>query len=378
MSSNKTFQMECGHCRATFEASYKQHWNNKQRGTKAFCSKGCMFANLQKLFGKPKPQYGPCPTCNQMFTSRVKGKTFCSMKCYNASPGFKAMTRANHRKGNDTASAKALARSNKVIGNNTVTIKARYVKPVMCAHCKQDFYVSTAYGNRRRYCSDSCRRKHYNERFDRWIASPQTLALPQAYDEFLLQEDLPCLVDGCGWRGKMLALHMNTSHGIQARDFKRAAGFNLHTGIVAITTKEILEARSYSHLPTPPAGVYPAQFMDYNEQEREGKIKRYRSLEANEHATKARYIAGEFIVPPKRCCLNCGTEFDQTTIFGNTKYCSLTCRDDWYKKHPPTVKITCEGCGLETERPRRGKKRVPRFCGSRCRQKHNAGLRYKK
>ena len=57
----------------------------------------------------------------------------------------------------------------------------------------------------KKFCSKDCRRLHYAERFDRWVANPETLALPQCYDEFLMQEELPCLIDGCEWKGKHLA-----------------------------------------------------------------------------------------------------------------------------------------------------------------------------
>ena len=87
------------------------------------------------------------------------------------------------------------------------------------------------------------------KRFDRWIANPQTLALPQAYDEFLTGEELPCLVEGCNWRGQWLSLHMNYTHGVPADEFKRAAGFNLKSGIISGPMREALAQRPQSLAP---------------------------------------------------------------------------------------------------------------------------------
>ena len=58
-----------------------------------------------------------------------------------------------------------------------------------------------------------------NKRYDRQIASPDKLQLPQGYDGCLDREQLNCLVDGCGWVGKHLSTHMNIAHGIKADEF---------------------------------------------------------------------------------------------------------------------------------------------------------------
>ena len=59
------------------------------------------------------------------------------------------------------------------------------------------------------------------------------IALPQAFDEFLTSDVLPCLVEGCDWKGHHLSMHMNQTHGVTAENFKKLAGFNLGSGIVS-------------------------------------------------------------------------------------------------------------------------------------------------
>lgn len=74
------------------------------------------------------------------------------------------------------------------------------------------------------------------DRFDRYINSNVKIPLLNNFDEFLMQEILPCPIDGCGWIGKQLTLHMNFEHGIKKEEFKKIAGFNRKTAVVSSLT----------------------------------------------------------------------------------------------------------------------------------------------
>jgi len=56
---------------------------------------------------------------------------------------------------------------------------------------------------------------------------------------------------------------------------------------------------------------------------------KYRSLEASEHAVKARHT-GE--PGQMRVCVGCGATFQQSTIFGFAKYCTKTFRSHYYSE----------------------------------------------
>jgi len=148
---------------------------------------------------------GPCPTCGKTFESRYRGKKYCTLECYSKSPELLERLKLKHIR----------------TGENTT-----------CIECGKEFYVKKSRSQRGsgKYCSTICYRKFMEKRFDRWIASPEKLSLPQNYDEFLTLQELPCLVEGCEWRGNFLSLHMNFTHGIARREFKKIAGFNLKSG----------------------------------------------------------------------------------------------------------------------------------------------------
>jgi len=80
-------------------------------------------------------------------------------------------------------------------------------------------------------------------RFDRHIGHIESISELSNYDEFLSQKTLGCLIGGCEWKGHNLTLHMNLSHGIAEEEFKRAAGFNLSTGVVSASMHENLCSR---------------------------------------------------------------------------------------------------------------------------------------
>lgn len=208
-------EMNCGHCGCRFVASESQAKKSKYRGHSSYCSAICRSAGISSnTKGRPKnrsnlrPVFtGPCQTCGKPYESKTNA-FFCSLACYNKSEQFRLML-----------SNMALAQQNRIDFN--------------CIHCGKNCSTKASRG-RHRFCSKACYRLFLADRYDRWIASPQSIALPQGYDEFMAQNVLPCLVDGCDWSGHHLSAHADQVHGIKSRDLKRAAGFNYSTGLVSM------------------------------------------------------------------------------------------------------------------------------------------------
>ena len=132
-----------------------------------------------------------------------------------------------------------------------------------------------------RFCSQGCWRQYFAYRFDRWIANPEAIPLPHNYDEFLTQEELPCLIDGCDWKGKHLGIHVNHAHGIDAATFKKMAGFN-HT--TALATDETLRKLSDAQQLHDRTNFFQAA-PDITDVSPMGAYER--RLEAREHQAKA-------------------------------------------------------------------------------------------
>jgi len=252
-----------------------------------------------------------------MFSSRNTQKIYCSLKCYTSSTQFKAMLATNREKIIPTAPELSREMREKIAA------KLRRGEMVPCLECGIEVYRKRCHIGKRKFCTTVCYRAYMAKRFDRWIANPESLALPQCYDEFLDREELPCIVEGCGWRGKALTLHVNQAHGIRADEFKRAAGFNLGTGVIARPLAEILQGREKQGVAGPLLGAFdrsaglPKNFV------------RYWSIEAREHRAKNRALAG---YGPLRTCRSCGVKFQQSTPFGKAVYCTRVCRDDDYAR----------------------------------------------
>jgi hypothetical protein len=297
MGWKDTGQLECGHCKCKFEATLRQKKSYKYEKRSIFCSAICRKA--ANPLRKPKPNFGPCPTCGQMFVSRAK-KTFCSLKCYNKSPQFLALVDSLKQKGHAFKFTSGGGRPSK--------------ETRACLHCGTEFLVQPA--RTKRYCNQICYRSYLAERFDRRIANPETLALPQNYDEFLVQDELGCLIEGCNWYGLNLSLHMNFAHGVRSDDFKRAAGFNLNTGVIAAPLHLALKERKKTGV-----AVFPGRIPELTT----GRVYDYQSLEGKEHQRKARMLclARE---GPLRVCEYCSKEYRQSTIFSRSKYCSKQCQ----------------------------------------------------
>ena len=317
--------LTCDACGKQFHGTPSQRNHLKYgESKKSYCSKACQNSNQNKHLRKPLS--GPCPTCGVMFKSRgTKEKIFCTMACYTASPGFKERIAAE--------CLKNAAKSRGVSPTNWEPFIAT------CIECDKKFRDKP--GNKAKFCTQICYRKYMSKRFDRWIASPQEVALPQAFDEFLTSEILPCLVKGCDWKGHHLSLHMNQAHGVPADHFKRLAGFNLGSGIVSLPLHESLCDRDLY-------GVAKADVRNmYLSNGPQKQKTMYKSLEGKEHRAKTRALQNETEPKPMRICVGCGVTFQQSTIFGETKYHSIACREAHYKATVKMARFTlsCVVCG---------------------------------
>ncbi len=335
--------LRCKHCAVEFIPTKRQKKRMKYEGKIPLCSKACSYAVGGQKLRKDVPQRGPCPTCGELFKSRT-AKMYCTLDCWTSSDRFKAQARDNMRRGSITQGQKPKHQC-------------------VCLECGVEYYVIAS--RKSKFCSVSHYRKYMAKRFDRWIANPETIALPQAYDEFLTQSKLPCLVEGCDWVGEHLSAHMNFAHGIQAEEFKRAAGFNMRTGVVGIELHERLCER-------PGAGDRGRAALALVDRDKTPVRKNYYSLEGAEHHHKRRALV--LAEPgPRRPCKNCGKEFQQTIVYGYTKYCTIKCRDEFLQRRTAAkcYGLICATCGCEFKGNRAQQLRDERHkevvCSPRCR-----------
>ena len=307
-----TYSLTCGHCGASFDGGYKQHYRQTHDKTPCYCSDVCRYAALRSKFSTPVPSRGPCQGCGQEMHSRRETK-FCGMKCYTGSKQFTEMLAESRAKANRPESIASRAE------------RAKRGEEHPCLECGTDVYIKKSQKTKK-FCSRVCYRSYMAKRFDRYMANPETLSLPQGYDGFLDREELPCLVAGCGWVGRHLSTHANQVHGIKAHELKRAAGFNLSTGLVSRPLAVLLQNR-------PLRGVAITDQWQSVESRpiEQPDVRNYISLEGREHRAKARALLLK-TGGPTRICVGCGTTFEQSTIFGHAKYCSKTCRNKTYAR----------------------------------------------
>lgn len=347
--------LECAHCHCEFLASRGQRHRGRDRH---YCSRICQDAGIGQLRRKPPPYTGICVRCGTPFGSRYP-KKYCSIKCYVGSVEFKNMQRANAGKGNAAYVLKVTGKPPQPLA--TVT----------CLNCGATWTERPS--RKSRFCGHICYRQYMAGRFDRWVANPQAISLPQAFDEFLCQEELPCLIAGCDWKGRHLGAHVNLRHGIEADDFKRAAGFNLGSGLVTPDVAKALGERP--HIQGGPV-VNGLRFVKGHA----NAIQGYRSLESREHAAKTRALMQETTEMPPRICRECAIEYRPDPLGYNSKFCSLPCRTEWYRKKNKLrdVALVCAECGHgftgSRAQQRRSLKSLPVFCNFACRQTRAARL----
>ena len=287
-------------------------------------------------------QLGPCPQCGTHFESRYP-KLFCTLRCYLDSPMFKERMRALNKKQKEM----------RVRGE--------------CLECGGEFFAKAS--RKKRFCSQNHYRAYLAKRFDRWIASPEGIALPQAYDEFMTLSELPCLVDGCDWQGQHLGAHVNFAHGITADEFKKMAGFNRGTGLCTAEVSQKLSERPHLSL-----AMFPPNFVRSKTDNRGAQ---HVSHEALEHLIKGRALAAATLQPPARVCKGCGKSFEQSTVYGAALFCTTKCRSKFYREAMPVFTLICGHCGVafQSRAPNQKKRNdegLPVFCGYKCRGLHNS------
>jgi hypothetical protein len=255
-----------------------------------------------------------------MFFSKTLNKKYCSMHCYTSSPEFK---------------------SRLLVRNKTSWHGQPLAPKPLCRQCGKEVRRRAS-----KFCTPSCRRIYFADRFDRWVANPEKIALPQCYDEFLAREELPCLVEGCDWVGKHLACHVNFVHGISAADFKELAGFNSKTGLISSDLSDAFSQRTLDRIEEgtlnrgyqSPAGSSPQV-----KKEEPHALPQPR-LEGKEHHAKALalMLAGGPQRPPRPCrvCEN----FVEQPVTGLKLYCSTQCRSSYYSRHNK-AEVVCTYCG---------------------------------
>lgn len=285
--------IKCRHCGVVYVGTARQLIRLQTENRGGFCSQICREAHKEAKRAKPV-EYGPCPTCNKKFASK-RPKTFCSMKCYTSSEAFKKAARDNLDKAASTR------------GLQPATMKD-------CLECGKSMRVKPSY--QRRFCSNLCYRNYQAKRFDRWIASPEGISIEQSYDEFLTQERLECPIKGCDWTGHSLSHHMNFTHGVPRDEFKRAAGFNLTTGVISGPLREEWQARA----------------KDYGDPEiaqrgfRHSPGCGYASKESAEHKAKGIALAKISRPEKEKTCPQCETKFAFRHV-GHQTYCTTRCRE---------------------------------------------------
>ncbi|MHB0929107.1 MAG: hypothetical protein ACYC3W_09300 [Candidatus Nanopelagicales bacterium] len=242
------------------------------------------------------------------------------------------------------------------------TLRGREIRS--CPNCQQGFDVTKS--SRKKYCSTLCMRSYLAARFDRWVATPHKLAVPQNYDEFLTSEVLSCLVPGCTWSGHHLSLHLNLAHGVSAAEFKQEAGFNAGTGVISATLQKTLSLRDKTGIALNPGKRSPKYYLPTS---------RSVAAEEKEHRKKTFALLKIVQAKPIRTCQFCKVQFEQPNAWGISKFCSNTCKQKNQKlavktkqiqgHHP---RITCAGCGQTFEKKNiRGR---ATYCSEACRARH--------
>lgn len=259
-----------------------------------YCGKACADAAKGQHRRLPSK---PCAECGRMFKPARKHNRFCSHKCSDAAYAkariarrptrclwpecddatadrrgyckkhYERWSAANNQKFQckcDTCGAEFRSYRDRKFCTMACYWASRRGRRVVeyrkdhCMSCGSTIEVRPGV-RKRLFCDRGCTREFMAKRFDRWFANPQTIALPQGYDEFLAQPRLPCLVDGCLWEGDDLSKHMNFTHGVSKDDFKRLAGFNVRTGVIGIALYRAMRDRRLENPISPRVSALPPQ-----------------------------------------------------------------------------------------------------------------------
>lgn len=314
----------CATCGKSFESRDRNQLSSARRNRHVYCSPACR-SEMESRLRRTRPgkhECGPCPGCGVMFASKIAGKRFCSLDCY-------------------VKSEELLIRLAKLNEERS--------KDWRCRMCHKECRSG------RMYCSDFCRRKFFVERFDRFIASPETIALPQNFDEFLTRDELPCLFDGCEWVGTGLSHHVNFHHGVTPDDFRKMVGFNKTTALMGVSARE---SRSAIMKRLIDDGVITPCRFDVTMCER---VPHDMRLEGREHWKKAVALSGgmgKFIAAGVRWA---------TSDKGRKRNGELLKQRI---ERDPLVVLVCAECGIEykTKQMLSGRSK---FCGQKCRNAAN-------
>lgn len=359
MDGLATISAACGWCERQFSLRNPGQLGAYRAGRSVYCSGKCLNAHERS---KPGRHQKICPTCGRAFASRTKTKTFCSVACYTSSPACVARLR-------ECNEAKQLAayEADKARGTDLAVPVAPSI--YLCLQCNGEFRRRPSVN--RKFCTSTCYRLYMAARFDRFIANPEKLALPQCYDEFLTQDLLPCLFEGCQWRGKFLGAHVNFAHGVTAQQFKDLAGFNAGTGLVTPDLRRVFYENAIRRRDDGTLCLVPAVRGDTHP----ASARRSPRLEALEHSRKSSVVCRNIGEPkPALPCRTCGKEVPQA-YFGKTLYCSTRCRSAYYGRHN-AGELHCDYCGQEFSATRaqiRQKQSGGKACCSTiCRNRMNA------
>lgn len=159
-----------------------------------------------------------CETCGQPITSK-RPRRFCSVKCRANHPDFKAVAARNAKKAQAARKGTGARRR--------------------CEQCGDMFACPPR--RAKRFCTRACYRDYIADLFDRNI-EPDAEAMSN-FDEYFSQDELPCPIRGCNWKGEDLAHHALMAHGVKARALKDKCGFNIGTGLVGRSLAKRLSSR---------------------------------------------------------------------------------------------------------------------------------------
>ncbi len=319
----QTYLFKCANCEVSFESRNRGQLASSRNGRNVYCSEQCrnvMSRKIEQNRGAGRYTCGPCPTCNNTFLSRTRGKRFCSMVCY-------------------TKSEELLLRLSES--------NAAKAKDWICHQCGQEA------PRKRKFCNDFCRRRFYAERFDRFIANPERIALPQNYDEFLNRDELPCLVEGCDWVGVGLGGHVNRTHGIDSDKFREMVGFNASTALMGVAARE---RRSEIMCSLIEQGIVTPVVVPPASQPKERKPLR---LEGREHVMKAMAVNGTLQKLHAASAAYMRSEAGRRMASETVKRTAA---------NMPKVTLVCNECGEQYQTPKNCKFRS-KFCSMKCRNK---------